>query len=398
MKELAKRNIRLQTWINFISGVVFLIPIVTIFYKYVGLSIFQIVLISNIYTFSIWLFELPTSVFADTTGRKKSLVASVICNLLAAFLILFTPNLWGLAAASIFSALYWSFWSGTGQAFLEENLRILGRHQEFGKEIGNLMFYEQLATLITPLIASLILKYFAATGYTILATLDVIFAFVLVIMVTRLSETTKIKSSIKNFSHLMTENIKTAKTALVNIFKNPKMKLFLIYRSLSHHTLFFPIIVLPLLVEKGMLDWYSGIIITIATTASMLTTKFAYKIGEKYSYNVNWVVGTTTQGALLILAGLLTDSWLLVSLIYVIFNLFDGLWQPAWNHVLVEQTQGKAIATTRSIIFSVFALYMTIGKQILSILSVENALIGLGIFILIVNLILGKRILKLKNR
>lgn len=397
MEQIAKRNIKIQTWINFLSGVVFLIPIITIFYKYVGLSIFQIVIISNVYTFAIWLFELPTSVFADTTGRKKSLMASVISNVLCTLLILFVPTFWGFVVASVFSALYWSFWSGTGQAFLEENLRLLGRHHEFGKEIGNLMFVEQLATLLTPLIASLILKYFVTSGYTILATLDVVFAFILVIMVAKLTETTKIKSSFKNFKHLISENIRTAKTALKNVFKNPKMRLFMIYRSLSHHTLFFPIIVLPLLAEKGMVDWYSGIVVAIATIASMITTKFAYKIGEKYSYNLNWVIGTTTQGLLLVIAGLLTNSWILVGLIYVLFSSFDGLMQPSWNHVLVSLTQGKAIATTRSIIISFFALYMTIGKQILAIFSVQTALMGIGIFIIIINLILGKKILKLES-
>lgn len=396
-RKIAKRNIKLQTWINFLSGVVFLVPIISIFYKYTGLTIAQIVLISNINTFAIWLFELPTSVFADTTGRKKSLIASAVCGFLSALLILLFPSFWGFATAAFFSALYWSFWSGTGQAFLEENLRILGRSKEFGKVIGNLMFLEQLSALTTPLIASLILKYFVNSGYTILAALDVAFALILVFLVMELSETTKIKASLKNFRHLMNENLHTAKTALKNVFGNSKMLLFLLYRSLSHHTLFFPIIVLPLLASKGMLDWYSGILVALATIAAMFASKYAYKLGEKFSYEVNWVLGTTTQGILLILAGLLTSSWILVGLIYILFNLFDGLWQPAWNHVLVELTKGKAIATTRSVIFSVFALYMTVGKQVLSFLSVETALMGLGVFIIVVNLILGKRILKLRT-
>ena len=113
-KKTAKRNIKLQTWINFLSGVVFLLPIISIYYKYTGLSIAQIVIISNVNTFAIWLFELPTSVFADTTGRKKSLIASAVCGFLSALLILVLPTFWGFATAAFFSALYWSFWSGTG--------------------------------------------------------------------------------------------------------------------------------------------------------------------------------------------------------------------------------------------------------------------------------------------
>jgi hypothetical protein len=104
------------------------------------------------------------------------------------------------------------------------------------------------------------------------------------------------------------------------------------------------------------------------------------------------------QAALLIIAGLVLQSWILSAIIFVMFNFFEGLWMPAWNHVLVEQTQGIAIATTRSIVFSIFALYTTLGKQLLSWISVEHALVGSGIFIILINLIFAKKILALKKR
>jgi MFS family permease len=164
-KKTAERNIKLQTWINFLSGVVFLVPIITLLYRYTGLSIVEIVLISNVSTIAIWLFELPTSVFADTMGRKKSLVISVSCNFLSALSILLFPSFSGFIIAAIFSGLYWSFWSGTGQAFLEENLRAIGKEKEFGKKIGHFMSLEALAGIVTPLIASGLLKFLGNDGY-----------------------------------------------------------------------------------------------------------------------------------------------------------------------------------------------------------------------------------------
>ena len=70
---------------------------------------------------------------------------------------------------------------------------------------------------------------------------------------------------------------------------------------------------------------------------------------------------------------------------------------PAWNHVLVEQTKGIAIATTRSIIFSIFALYTTLGKHVFSWFPVVYSLIGSGIFILLVNVFFAKKILAMKK-
>ncbi|SEH05297.1 MFS transporter [Candidatus Venteria ishoeyi] len=280
-QKLAERNIKIHGWINFVSGVVFLVPVVSIFYKYTGLSIAEIVIISNITTLCIWLFELPTSIFADTSGRKKSMIYSVICNALGALVILLFPTFIGFVVAAIFAALYWSFWSGTGQAFLEENLRIIKKEKEFGRKIGHFMFYEQLASLSTPLIASLILKSFGDSGYIILAGLDLVFAIFLVILVLQLTETTKIKEKFSTAQESWKHNLNTAKIALKNVFQSSKLKTFLVYRSLSHHMLFLGVILLPVLSEKGMLDWHSGIVVAIGTIGSMFASKYAYKNWRK---------------------------------------------------------------------------------------------------------------------
>jgi hypothetical protein len=50
-KEKAQKNIKYYGLINLISGITFLVPIISIFYKYTGLSTFEIILISNIMTF-----------------------------------------------------------------------------------------------------------------------------------------------------------------------------------------------------------------------------------------------------------------------------------------------------------------------------------------------------------
>ena len=397
-QKIAEKNIKIHGWINFISGIVFLVPIITIFYKYTGLSLIEIVIISNITTLCVWCFELPTSVFADTTGRKKSMLYSVICNALGALMIFLFPHFWGFIVAAVFAALYWSFWSGTGQAFLEENLRVLKKEKEFGKKIGNFMFYEQLASLSTPLIASAILKSFGDHGYTILAGLDVLFALVLVFLVLKLTETTQIQTQISTLKESFKHQIHTAKTALKNVFHSTKIKTFLVYRSLSHHMLFLGVILLPVLSEKGMLDWYSGIVSSIGIIGSMFASKYAYKFAEKWSYNLAWILGTTAQGILLITISIFLDSWIAVVVLYFLFNVFDGLWQPSWNHVLVELTNGKAIATTRSIIFAIFALYITIGKQFLTFFEVKKALLGLGIFIVLVNVVLGRKVMQLNEK
>ncbi|MBT3349505.1 MFS transporter [bacterium] len=394
--EIAEKNIKIQAWINFLAGIVFLIPIVTLFYKFSGLSLLEIVLISNVTTFSVWIFELPTSVFADTLGRKKSLVISVICNFLSALTILIFPSFGGFLGAAIFSGLYWSFWSGTGQAFLEENLRVLGKTHEFGKKIGHFMSLERLAGIFTPLAAAGILKIFSENGYQILAILDVIFALILVFLTVQLRENFLFEKW-KTFGELFQKNYEIAKSALQNVFQNKNLRIFLIYRSLSSHVGFLFVISLPVLTENGMQEYFGGILTAIAGVAMLITNKFTYKFAEKKSYHFAWVFSTISQAVLLIFAGFFLKSWIFFAVIFVIFNFFEGIWMPAWNHVLVEQTKGIALATTRSVIFSVFALYITIGKQFLSFFPVSCALIGSGVFIILINIFLARKILALRT-
>jgi MFS family permease len=394
-KQIAKRNIRIQGWINFLAGVTFLVPIITIFYQYTGLSLVEIVIISNVSTFVVWLLELPTSVLADTCGRKKSMITSVFCNFFGALALLLIPSFFGFIIAAIFSALYWSFWSGTGQAFLEENLRAIGQEKTFGKVIGDYMFREKLAILVTPLLASGTLKLFGDTGYTLLAALDVFSALCLIFLTLTLKEITSTSIKFKNFKHLLSVNIQTAKDALTNIWNNSKLRFLLIYRSIGCRIGYFSLLLLPILIKGGMPEWYAGIIIMIATVFEMISSKYAYIIGEKFSYNKSWWLSSIMQGVLIIIVGFLLDSWIFVAIAFFIYSIFEGLWQPAWNHVLVEQTQGKALATTRSIVFSVYALYITVGKQLLSFITIKYALIGFGVFIVVANILMRKKIVEL---
>ena len=396
-KKQATKNIKYYGLISLISGITFLVPIISIFYKYIGLSTFEIVLISNIFTFWMWTFELPTSVLADTFWRKKSLMASVICNFLCALFILIFPNLIWFCIAAIFQWLYYSFRSGTWQAFLEENLSKLWEKDKFWRFLGNFSFYWELAAIITPIISSIILKFTPEIWYTILAVLDCIFAFILIILTRQLTETYEIKEKIKSFKHALQLNVDTWKNALKEVFWNKNIRNFLIYRTLSHHVTFFWILLLPILSEKWMLDWVSWLIITLFTIGSMFSWKYAYKRWEKYWYNNSRIRSTISQAICLIIAWIFFKSRIFLAIVYFIFSVFDWIISPSWNHELIKLTNWKSIATTRSIIFACVALYMTLMKWILSYLEPNYALIILWVIILSINVIFAKKILSKKS-
>jgi MFS family permease len=390
-KQQAQKNLKIYGRISFFSWVSFLIPIISIFYKYTWLSTAEIVLMSNIFTLWMWIFELPTSVLADTMWRKKSLVASVVSNFLCAAFILFFPNLIGFAIAAVFQWLYYSFWSWTWQAFLEENLSKIWKREKFWKFFWNFSFYEELAAVFTPLIASAILKWQPDTWYTILAALDVIFAWWLVVLTLQLTETTQMKHKFTSFKHIVKVNVDTWISALKDVFRDSKLKNFLVYRCLTHHVKYFWILLLPILAEKGMVDWVSWLLTTIFTLWSMFASKYAYKIWEKYWYQSSFICSTVVQGIFLVIAGLFFNSWIFLFVIYFFFSIFDGFVFVSRNHCLVQLTQWKSLATCRSIIFACVSLYMTIMRRILSYFDTNISLIIIWVIVLIFNIILAKK-------
>ena len=386
-KQQAKKNIRIHWLINLISWITFLVPIITLFYKYTGLSTFEIILISNIFTFLMWFFELPTSVLADTFWRKPSLLASVISNFLCALLILLFPNLWGFCIASVFQALYYSFWSWTAQAFLEENLSALWEGEKFWRYFGKFSFYWEISSLITPLIASLILKLLPDSWYTILAWLDCFFAFIIIILALYLKESFTNRKKISTLKEAVKVNYETWVNAIKNLINDNKLKLFLIYRSFTHHVTFFWILLLPILSDKGMEDWISWAIVTAFTIGSMFASKYTYLWWEKYWYIHSWKWSNICQAIILIIAWLFFNSWIFLVLLYFIFSIFDWIINPSWNHELVQLSKWKSIATIRSLIFWLVALYMTFMKWLLSYLSPDIALIIIWVIILVTNII-----------
>jgi MFS family permease len=395
-KIQAKKNLKLLFWTNLIAGSSFIAPVATLYQQFNGLSILDIIIVYNVCTLFIWLLEIPASVIADTMGRKLSLTLSTVAKIINLSIFLLYPTFIGFLFASFFSALVGSFLSGTFHAFLEENLRKLNKQKQYGKYIGNYIFYGEILAIATPLIASAVLLYFNKPGYQILIIFSIIQAIVLLILSLNLKETLKIKLKDKSVLSIIEENFKTAKESVKFAFSSSKIKTLMIYKSLGFHVAYLPLILLPVLSNKGMEDWFSGIIIFLASLGLMFSAKFAHKISDTKGYAFTWIFTSVIQAILLIVIGLVFEYWIVVAILYIIFNAFDGLWQPAWNHLVIDAINGRHIATVRSIIFSALALYTTFAKQFLAFFPINYALIGLGIFIIIVNIIMKKRVYALE--
>jgi MFS family permease len=127
------RNIRLYGPYQVFTKRVFL-PLVAIYASQsAGLSIAQIGYIGALATTATILFETTTGFWADTYGRRNSSRVGSFLAALGTLLYIVSPNLIGIAAASVIVAMGYSFLSGAMAALIHDSLVVLQREDDFPK-------------------------------------------------------------------------------------------------------------------------------------------------------------------------------------------------------------------------------------------------------------------------
>ncbi|VVB73950.1 Multidrug resistance protein MdtH [uncultured archaeon] len=91
-----------------------------------GLDFFQVNLVNFIFMASIFLLEIPTGAFADTLGRKNSVIIGYAFGTLSGLVYFVSGSFWMFAVAEILGALQTCFISGAFEAWTVDSLKFKG--------------------------------------------------------------------------------------------------------------------------------------------------------------------------------------------------------------------------------------------------------------------------------
>jgi MFS family permease len=109
----------------------------TLFLLDAGLDIFQVFIASGSFTAGMMLFEIPTGVVADTSGRRRSFLLSSVTLLLGTLGYVAIAALGGglvwFVANSLVVGLGFSFYSGAVEAWLVDALKATGYHGQLDR-------------------------------------------------------------------------------------------------------------------------------------------------------------------------------------------------------------------------------------------------------------------------
>lgn len=118
------RNVRLLAWFNFFTDFRPYAPIAILYFAQVsgsyalGMSVFSAVMLAQS------LFEVPTGVFSDLIGRKKTIVCGALAGVLSLVCYATGGTYIVLLAGAAFEGLARAFYSGNNDALLD----VLDRH------------------------------------------------------------------------------------------------------------------------------------------------------------------------------------------------------------------------------------------------------------------------------
>jgi MFS family permease len=341
-----------------------ILPFLVIYFINIGLSFFQIAVFIATSSITMFLFEIPTGAFADSFGRKKSVVLGFLIIALAVFCIPLTNNFSLLVISWFFIGLGNSFANGAEESWVVDNLNRKRRkdlHQEFFIKSISIMSF---GAIFAPFIGALIVESHSMKYlWFVFSIVFFINALFILIFGKEYFKPKKVNLK-KNFK----QTIKILKKGFSFTFKHRTILLLIL------GGVFFTLMGIardgwqPLLVNLGLLEHQLGYVYSILALFSMILpfgVRLFHKIKPKNTISIIILI----RMALLFSVIFLVPELLFLAIIIFIFS--DSLYvlkDPVLQTYFHKFIPSKMRATVVSIKSTSVLLITAIGTLIAGLL------------------------------
>lgn len=259
-----------------------------------------------------FIFDIPSSYLADKIGHKEAIILSRVSLILSNIVFLFASNIWWLIISSILLSIGFAFLSGVGNAFMHETLRGLGREREYRTVMGKA---SAIGFALPALMAALV-PFFVSVSYKIpffVALILDIIGFLAANALVRPSvepdRVAKIRET--SFAQVMRQGfaLRFFRIALFSGVVSALLDGVDGFRAPYQLFLHVPVIWFGIFFGAGRV---------LASLMLAYSGKIHMIVGNVYSYQRAQII---VYGILLLLAGLVSNPWVVV----VVFVLDNGL-------------------------------------------------------------------------
>ncbi len=218
-----RRNISLFMATGSFRELRFFSPLAIIYFSQIAGSYTKGMLVFSVINFSTFLMEIPTGIFSDVIGRRKTTIVGTIIAFSGVFFYALADSLWGLIVGALFDGIARALHSGNDEALLYDTLVDINETDKFTKIFSKAITFFQICGAISAIVGGFIGEWSlkALVWISLLPLfLRIIFSFMLV-------EPTQHKNiKRKTWTHL--------KVSVSKILSNKKLSAFILGSSLLY--------------------------------------------------------------------------------------------------------------------------------------------------------------------
>jgi len=156
---MKNKNIKLLALFNFFTDFKLYAPVAIIYFARVsgsyalGMSIFSITMLSSA------LLEVPTGIFSDLIGRKKTLIFGAFAGTLSIIFYAIGGNYFFLVIGAVFEGLSRALYSGNNTALLYDTLAKTQEQTEYSTFLGKTSSMFQIALAVSAIAGSIVANW-----------------------------------------------------------------------------------------------------------------------------------------------------------------------------------------------------------------------------------------------
>jgi len=153
------KNIKLLTWFNFFTDFKLYGGIIIIYFVHVTHSYALAASILSITFITAALFDVPTGIFADRLGRKRTIILGALAGVIYAGFYAIGGNYWFLVLGALFEGFSRALYSGNNNALLHNMLADEGLENEYHVYSGKLNAMFQVGIAVSVILGGIIANW-----------------------------------------------------------------------------------------------------------------------------------------------------------------------------------------------------------------------------------------------
>ena len=208
-----KRNIQLLYFINFLSCFRFYTPVLVIYFAQITGSYTLAMTIVGMDSLFKAILEVPTGIYSDLIGRKKTLILALATSILTVVCWGIGGNFWILLLGTFFGGLSGALASGNNDALLYDSLKEINQEDRYHHSYARSSSFGLAGFGISALIGGFI----ATISFSLLFWISAVFFSVSLILAFWVHQPPSAKKVVTPFAHL--------KDAIHLFIHNPRLRL-----------------------------------------------------------------------------------------------------------------------------------------------------------------------------